>query len=375
MMNLYFDNGATSYPKPPEVARNIAYYLDTVGGPYGRSFYTRAFTVSSIVEETRNRLAELLHIKKAENLVFTGNATQAINTVLKGLDLENGIVLVDPLGHNAVMRPLKNLENRGLAEIRVLPSYPDGTVRIDKVKDFISSRTVLAVVCHQSNVNGVIQPLGEVKKALGEIPLLVDAAQSAGSVSIDVEKDQIDYLAVTGHKGLLGPTGTGALYMKEEEELSPLVEGGTGSRSESLEMPEFLPDRFEAGTPNIAGIFGLLAALKYRPKKMHTEDDLAKLIERIHEIQGITLHTAGQHGEQGEVFSITSDRMSPSELGQQLFDKKGIETRIGLHCSPMAHTHLNTFPEGTVRISTSVYHTVDDFEYLADSIGQIQKNG
>jgi cysteine desulfurase family protein len=364
MTNGYFDNAATSFPKPPACASEISRYLNEIGGPYGRSAYGRALEASRTVEDARDAVACLLGAGNPGQVVFTAGATSAINTILKGLDLHDGQILVGPLEHNAVMRPLEALRNSHNLRIRLLPSLPDGRVDLKAAAKQNFSGVLLAAVNHMSNVNGVIQPIGEIKHMLGEIPLLVDASQSAGHEPITVDDWGVDFLAFTGHKGMLGPTGTGGFFLAEWQELQPLINGGTGSRSESWETPEFLPDRFEAGTPNVAGLFGLLGSLRAAPAPTHTKGDFIDFLEEVAAVPGLKVYRASHSSHQGELFSVTAEQRDPSELGRYLFELHGVETRIGLHCAPLAHKTLGTFPEGTVRIAPGPYHMKKDFEDL-----------
>ncbi len=364
----YFDNGATSFPKPEEVSKEISRYLNNIGGPYGRSFYTGAQEVSRVIEETRDLVAELINTSKSSNIIFTLNATHAINTVLKGFNYKYGKVVVSPLEHNAVMRPLMKLSRERNIEILFFPADDDGRIDIDRIDESVKRETDLVIVNHVSNVNGVIQPIEEIKKKIGEIPLLVDTAQSLGYLKIEADTTGIDYIAFTGHKGLLGPTGVGGLFLKEGKSLNSLYEGGTGSKSEKTEMPDFLPDKFEAGTPNIAGLFGLKAALNNRPCCSHSDEDFINLIREVKKIPGIKIYCSFCEKYQGNLFSITAEKMDCSDLALILFEKYGLETRVGLHCAPVAHKHIGTFPDGSVRISPSVYHTKEDFNYLLDSL-------
>ena len=376
----YFDNAATSFPKPPEAGEESLRYLNDLGGPYGRSFYGRALEVSRTVEDCRELAASALGAADADCLVFTTNATQAVNTVLKGLNLEGKEVWISPMEHNAVTRPLKYLEDRGLIEIKILPFQEGGLIDTESLARSDLSRAGLVIVCHASNVTGLIQPVAEISAAIKKAaagkggsdapPLLLDAAQSAGHLETKADEWDIDYIAFTGHKGFLGPTGTGGLFIKDASGLDPLINGGTGSRSDSWETPEFLPDRFEAGTPNIAGIFGLAGALRNRPEPRHSCDDFLSLLDAVSGIDGLELHCAPERGRQAEVFSITAEEgfMSPSDLGMKLYSDFGIETRLGLHCAPLAHNTIGTFPDGTVRISPSVYHSRDDFNRLLDAL-------
>lgn len=223
-----------------------------------------------------------------------------------------------------------------------------------------------------SNINGVIQPVSELKKMFNDSLVLVDGAQSLGHVPVSLDEWGVDFFAFTGHKSLLGPTGTGGLYIADPESLPALIHGGTGSNSESSMMPAFLPDKFEAGTPNITGIFGLNGALTHKPAPMHSHNDFMTLIDSIKALPGYTVYCADNEKSQGELFSITHETLDCSELGYALYEQFGIETRVGLHCSPLAHKRLGTFPGGTVRIAPSIYHTADDFAQLIKALKTIE---
>ncbi len=369
--NKYFDNAATSFPKPASVATSVARYLDETGGPYGRSAYARAVEVSRMVEETRDALATVIGADDPGHVVFTMNATSALNTVLLGLDLRDSHILVSPLEHNSTMRPLEHLRKTRGVEYEVLPHFADGLVDVGGIARMIRRNTSLAVVNHESNVNGLVQPLREIKAALGDIPLLVDAAQSLGSADISAGAWGIDFLAFTGHKALLGPTGTGGLYIRNPARLSPLVRGGTGSRSEYFDMPEFAPDKFEAGTPNIAGIAGLGAALKDRPSPAHSPEEFSRLMEAVATLSGIEVFRASERLRQGRLFSFRIKDVDPATTARCLYDDFGIEVRAGLHCAPMAHRSIGTFPRGTVRIAPSPWHEKTDFDYIAAAIEKV----
>lgn len=369
--NTYFDNGATSFPKPGEVAEEISRYLNEIGGPYGRSFYQKTIEVSRIVEETRSMLSELIGTKHSSHIIFTHNATHAINIVLKGISLKSKEIVVSPLEHNAVWRPLQSLMKNLKIEVKFLPAFEDGMIDVDKISSVLSEKTDLVIINHESNINGVIQPVEKIKQIIGDIPILLDCAQSLGHHRIEADKSNIDYLAFTGHKSLLGPTGIGGLFVKDKESLQPLIEGGTGSNSESINTPLFLPDKFESGTINVAGIFGLRAALIKRPEKFHSKEDFFLMIDSLQKLPELNIYCAGNKNHQGELFSINSRNMDCSDFGRVLYETYGIETRVGLHCAPQAHKHIGTFPEGTLRISPSLYHKAEDFEYLINSIRKV----
>jgi cysteine desulfurase family protein len=368
-MNGYFDNGATSWPKPPECAEQIARYLNETGGPYGRSFYPRALEVSRTVEETRDLLAPVLGTGDSGCIVFTQNATMAINTVLRGLGLERGdIVYSSALEHNALTRPLKRLEDEQGICVRLLPSLPDGALDLERTAGIDFSGVSLVAVNHMSNVNGLVQPLKELRALTGNVPLLLDAAQSAGHIPLEADAWGVDYLAFTGHKALLGPPGTGGLFVRDVDTLTPLMAGGTGSRSESYDTPSFMPDKFEAGTPNIAGIFGLYGSLTADIEPRHLREDFLELLRGVSGLPGYRVYRAEREALQGELFSLTHERMDSSELAMRLYETHRIETRPGLHCAPLAHRTLGTFPEGTVRIAPSLYHSARDFEMLLEAL-------
>ncbi len=369
--NLYFDNSATSFPKPKAVAEGMRRYLDEVGGPYGRSSYPRVVEVGRTVERARDRLGILLGAKNGDQVVFTPSATVALNIVIASLPANGGRVLVSPLEHNAVMRPLQHWCSRTGGSFQLLPASLDGTIRVEEIGSSLSPDTRLVIVNHMGNVNGVIQPIKAIKRAIGSLPLLVDASQSLGSVPVRADEWNLDFVAFAGHKSLLGPPGIGGLFLRDHEALSPLVLGGTGSVSESYDMPGFLPDRFEAGTGNIAGAFGLLGALEEKPPARHTHRDFLHFIAGMKKVKGLNVLAAGDPEAQGEVVSVTHRNLLPSALGDELFKKHGLEVRVGLHCAPLAHRWLKTFPNGTVRIAPSVFHSPEDLDFFLDALQSI----
>ena len=364
----YFDNGATSFPKPPAVAEAVSRYLLEVGGSYGRSSHSRAFESSSVVEQCREMLAELMDIKRVEHLCFAANATHAANVILQGLSLPavSGVpeVLISPMEHNAIARPLSLLEEQDRIVLKSLPAASDGRIDIEGITGVLNENTALVIVNHQSNVNGVIQPVEAIKARIGNIPLMLDVSQSLGKHPVCVDRWGVDYLIFTGHKGLLGPTGTGGFYIRDPHSVTPLFFGGTGSNSENLTMPGVMPDRFEAGTPNLAGIYGLLAALENPVEPAHRQDEFLWLLQEIRQIESLQVYGATCPEHQGEVISLSHTRLDAGALSWLLEKQFCISTRSGLHCAPLAHRHLGTFPDGTCRISMSPMHSLDDFHYL-----------
>lgn len=367
----HFDNAATSFPKPPEVARAMARFLESEGGPYGRGAYPRALAAARMVEACRDRIAALLGVSRADRVAFQPNATVAINLLLKGFPLAGGTVHISPLEHNAVMRPLHDLQARGLCRVELLPCGPDGRVAPERLAAALRDDSVLCVVNHAGNVNGVIQPLREIKAALGAVPLLVDASQSLPAAPLRADEWGIDAVAFTGHKGILGPAGTGGLFLRDPARVAPLVHGGTGSRSDSYDMPADAPDRFEAGTPNLVGIAGLAAALAHPLSPRHTREDFIALLDELAALPGVRVLRALDPAAQGPLAAFTMEPRDPAEIGDALARDHGIEVRVGLHCAPLAHRTLGTFPRGAVRIAPSPLHTVADFRHLLSALREI----
>lgn len=360
-MNRYFDNGSTSYPKPVEVANAMADYALNGGGSYGRSSYRRAYMATAMVEECRELIGERLGCADGNNIAWTKNATEAANVILSSLSLRGKEVLVSPLEHNCIIRPLVA---KG-AIIKILPYFSDGRIDISHIDP---RKAVLAVINHQSNVNGVIQPISEIREIL-HTPMLIDTAQSLGHIPVDVS--QMEYAVFTGHKGLLGPTGTGGLYVKNPSALSPLIYGGTGSHSASFEMPTLFPEFLEAGTHNAIGLAGLKAALECETESCHTTSDFHDMMAEIEKLSGIELFKALDKDNQGELFSLRHTSIDGSQIAFRLDEEYGIECRFGLHCSALAHQTLGTTESGTVRVSPSKFHTANDFEYFVESLSNI----
>lgn len=375
----YFDNSATTFPKPAAVAQAMTRYLLEEGGSYGRSSHARAFRASAVVERCRERLAQLMDISQVEHLCFTNNATHAANVILQGIDfagseaVTRAEVLISPLEHNAIARPLAQLEGCGLITVRQLPAGVDGVVQPDLIASVLTENTRLVIVNHQSNVNGAIQPLAKIRQAIGQIPLMADVSQSLGKLPVRVDEWGIDYLMFTGHKGLFGPPGTGGLFIRQPDTVKPLHLGGTGSNSEHLTMPEIMPDRFEAGTPNMVGIYGLLAALDNVPEPQHSRSDFFALMAAIEALPGYRIQRTENQDAQGEVISLLHDCIDAATLSWKLEKEFGIETRSGLHCAPLAHQFLNSFPDGTCRLSPSPLHTTADFDYLITALAAISR--
>jgi cysteine desulfurase/selenocysteine lyase len=368
----YFDHGATSFPKPSVVARAMAAYLDGCGGTYGRAAYPRTHDATALVFDARERLARLLGAEDSSRVAFTLNATHALNIAIQGLVRPKGVVLVSPLEHNAVMRPLHLVCRRHGARIEVLPHRADGRVEPEHIS--APAGACLAVIALQGNVNGVIQPVAAIRERLGGVPLLVDAAQGAGEVPIDVGADDLDLVAVTGHKALLGPTGTGALYVRPGIDLAPLIPGGTGSSSESMEQPTRMPDALEGGTLNVAGIVGLGAALEWLEGQPPARISglAAATVTALSRIPGVQVHGALVPEDQGGLFSFEIEGQGPSSTVLELLRRHGIESRAGLQCAPFAHRHLGTFERGgAVRVAFGRFHDESAVELVSRAVADV----
>lgn len=367
---IYLDNAATSWPKPPDVAEAMTRFLTDIGASPGRSGHRRAVEAGRIVYDTREALAEFFHAPDPLRVIFTLNVTESLNLALCGLLRPGQHVITGSMEHNSMMRPLRDLEERGVA-VSVIPCSPEGLLDVKDVRAAIRPNTVMIALNHASNVIGTIQPICEIGAIARERNLLflLDAAQTAGVCPIDMLSDQIDLLAFTGHKALLGPTGTGGLIIGERVRLSefaPLKRGGTGSASELEIQPGFLPDRFESGTMNAVGIAGLSAALRWikeRGLEQIRADDIAltrQLVDGLRDISGVTVYGTGDAARQTATVSFNIEQIEPSSAAFWLDEEFGICCRVGLHCSPAAHKTIGTFPCGTVRFGLGAFNTPDE---------------
>ena len=375
---VYLDNSATSWPKPKEVLESIRKAIEQYGANPGRSGHKLAIEAARIIYETREALAELFGLEDPERVILTKNVTEALNLVLYGFLKPGDHVITSSMEHNSVMRPLRDLEKKGV-EVTQIRASEKGEIDPQDVLKSIRKNTKLIVLVHLSNVTGTIMPVEEVLKISKDhgIPLLLDAAQSAGTIPINLKELPVDLLAFTGHKGLFGPQGTGGLIINTEgleERIEPLMRGGTGSKSEEEEQPEFLPDKYESGTPNTPGIAGLGEGVRFilkegieriREKK---EKLTLKLIEGLKEIKGVKLYGPLDPKKQIGIVSFNLEGKSPSEVSHLLDEKYNILSRPGLHCAPSAHKSIRTFPFGTVRFSVGYFNTEEEIEYAIRAV-------
>lgn len=380
MKNIYFDNAATSFPKAPGVSAAVCDFIDNVGANVGRGTYRNSYSAAAVVYETRELLCKLFHFDNPMNVVFTMNITHSLNILLLGLLKSGDHVIVSSMEHNAVMRPIQELVKIGVEFDRV-PCDVLGRLDIELVKKSIQPNTKLVLLTHASNVSGTVLPIEEIGKLClkNGIYFVLDSAQTAGSIDIDFKKFNLSALAFTGHKGLLGPQGIGGLLLCDTlaEKLNPLITGGTGSESDSEFHPLFLPDKFEAGTLNLPGIYGLNASLKYLLSiglnKIHTHEmNLTEhFIAGISELDKISLVGPGSDLPRTSVVSINFQKLDNSEAAYILDNDYNIMTRVGLHCSPSAHKTLQTYPKGTLRFSFGYFNTLDEINYCLDSLKKI----
>lgn len=351
---IYFDQAATSFPKAPGVAEAVADFITHQGVNVGRGAYQKAYDEEAALYAIRQDIAEFFGSAHPENVVFTNNVTQALNTVIDGYLKPGDAVFISGYEHNAVLRPL---HARGI-ETTVIQNLPDGTLDLEQAEKHITDNTKAVIMSHASNVCGLIQPaetVGAFCRAHG-LKFILDSAQTAGVVPIDVKVCGIDALCFTGHKGLGGPQGTGGIVFTDDmaAQTRPLLYGGTGSYSDLAEMPEIMPDKFEAGTLNLPGIFGLGAAVRwFKGQDLHArlraEQALARCFATgIAEIDGLS--AVGVYPQSTGVVSVVSSGKDLSEIAYAL-DERGVMTRVGLHCAPLAHKTLGTFPIGTLRFS------------------------
>ena len=379
---IYLDNAATSWPKPEAVYQAMDSLMRHTGASPGRSGHLLSVTAARIIYETREALCQFLGIADPSHVVFTSNATEALNLAIRGLLHIGDHAITSSLEHNSVMRPLRALEKKGV-EVSVVNCAADGSLDPGDIERAIRPYTKLVVLSHASNVVGTILPVAEVGRIAREhsIPLLVDAAQSAGCYPIDVEAMNIDLLAFSGHKSLFGPQGTGALYMRPgtESQLEPLKYGGTGSYSEYEHQPDFLPDKYESGTPNTVGLAGLGAGVRFVMQEglstiRQKEERLTRLLmEGLAAIPGVDIHGKSHPGERVAIVSFNISGLTPSEVALQLEEDFRIMCRPGLHCSPVAHKTLGTFPRGSVRLSPGHFNSGHDIERTVEAVSQIAR--
>lgn len=380
MKQIYLDNASTTFPKPECVPDAMADFIRNRGVNINRGTYAPAYAAEEAIFETREQLCRLFHFEDCKNVIFTPNVTTSLNMVIKGLLLPGDHVLVSSMEHNAVMRPLTQLQKQQVSFDRI-PCTSCGELLLNTMEDLLTPVTKAVILTHASNVCGTLMPLKQVGDFCRKHQLffIVDAAQTAGVFPIDMKEMHIDALCFTGHKGLLGPQGIGGMIVEDAlaARLTPLISGGTGSISHLEEIPAFLPDRLEPGTPNLPGIIGLHASLSFIEEtgidaiRSHelalTEEFLDKLSSLSH------IRLVGKNTIQGRtgVISIQTKSRDCAQAANLLAESFGILTRVGLHCAPGAHKTLGTYPQGTIRFSVGYFNTSQDIDAAIGALKQL----
>ena len=374
---IYLDNAATSYPKPESVYKRIDYILRHIGGNPGRSGHRMALDASRVIFEAREFAAKFFNIKDASRIVFTKNATEAINVVFKGILKPGDHVVTTSIEHNAVVRPLKRLERDGVKVIRV-KADKDGLISPQDVEKAITKHTKLISVVHASNVFGTVLPVTEIGNVCRKkgIIFMIDAAQTAGAMPIDIEALNVDMFAATGHKSLFGPQGTGFLYVKEGIEPLPLVDGGTAEDDDILEIP----DRLESGTMNTPGLCGLGGGIEFLLKegvekiRKHEEGLIRQILDGLKGIKGISIIGTTDEKKRTCLVSFNMEGKDTSDVGYRLDNEFNIMLRCGLHCANHAHKTAGTYPRGAVRVSPGYFNTSDEIEEFLKAIREIAES-
>lgn len=375
---IYLDNAATTWPKPEPVIEAMTACLRNAGANPGRGGHRMSLAAGRIILETRELVADLINAENPVQVVFTGNATEALNLALKGILRPGDHIVTSSMEHNSVTRPLQSLSAIGI-ETTAVACSPEGYLDPGDVRAAVKKNTKMLALLHASNVTGTIMPVEEMGLLARErgLKYLVDAAQTIGYLDIDVQRLNIDLLAFPGHKSLYGPQGTGGLYIREGLSLSPLKEGGTGSGSESLIQPEVMPDRYESGTLNTVGLAGLGAGIKYVNEqglekiRAHGQKLLTRLIDGLRQIPGAILYGPSQPDQQVPVVSFNLCNLGSSEAAFALDRVYDIACRSGLHCAPAAHRTMGTLESGTVRLSMSYHNTAEEVDKTLAAIAEI----
>ncbi len=378
---IYFDNAATSWPKPPGVAKAMVHFINEVGANPGRSGHRLAIASGRIIYNAREAVAELFNAPDPLRVTFGHNVTEALNLALRGYLRTGDHVITSSMEHNSVMRPLRALEREGV-EVTLVECSVEGFLDPANVEAVVRPNTVMIALNHASNVVGTLLPVAEVGRICRQhdLLLLVDVAQTGGAYPVDVQADGIDLLGFTGHKALLGPMGTGGLIVGERVDVArmePLKRGGTGSRSEQEEQPDFLPDVYESGTVNAVGLAGLGASVRWilergvEAIRAHEVELAQRLINELREIPDVTVYGGLDAELQTATVSFNVASLAPSEVGLRLDEEYDIMCRVGLHCAPAAHKTLGTFPTGAVRFGLGAFNTAEEVDTALEAVRQL----
>ncbi|MBX4262034.1 aminotransferase class V-fold PLP-dependent enzyme [Clostridium estertheticum] len=380
-MKIYLDNAATTFPKPPKVYESMMNYMMNIGSNPGRGASSTSLAGNRVILNCRYALMDFFHFDKVENVIFTPNVTTSLNTLIKSCVKKGWHVITSSMDHNATLRPLSSLCKQGIIELDIISCSKNGLISIDDFINRLKPNTKLVVLSQASNIIGSIQPLEAIGKICKDkdIYFIIDVAQTAGVLPIDFYKLNCNALAFTGHKSLLGPQGTGGFLIDDKlnEICSSFIEGGTGSLSSSIIQPNFLPDKFESGTLNAPGIAGLLEGIKYISDQgidsiRENEEYLCKkLIEGLLNTTSINVYGDPRVSTRISTISINSTKIDNSQLGFMLDNEYGITTRTGLHCAPLAHKSIGTYPSGTLRFGIGPFNDTKDIDYTLNSLNSI----
>ncbi len=381
MERIYMDNAATSFPKPDCVYEAMDHFNRHMGGSPGRGTHSQTLAAGSLILDAREALASLFNIEDSANIAFTLNITEALNTAFRGYLKPGDHVITTSMEHNAVARPLFALAKAGV-EWTAVTCGNEGILDPASITAAIKPNTRMICMQHASNLTGTIMPIKEVGAIARQhgIVFLVDSAQTAGLLNIDAAELNIDLLAFTGHKGLLGPQGTGGLYVRPGVTIEPLSYGGTGSSSESLQQPDFMPDHLESGTPNTPGIIGLGAAVRYILASgrenvfRHEQNLMTQLVEGMRGIQRMQIYGRAGNSQCTAVVAFNLEGMDCGEMSMRLDHDYGITTRSGLHCAPLAHQTLGTLESGACRLSPGYFNTSDQIEQVIKALHKISRS-
>jgi cysteine desulfurase family protein len=375
---IYLDNAATTFPKPESTYYYMNKYTRETAANPGRGSHSMAVESAEIIFETRELLAEFFNIEDSMNIVFTKNCTESLNIAIKGVLKKGDHVITTSMEHNSVLRPLSTMESRGVA-MTIVQADEFGMINPKDIEKEIRKNTRMVVSTHVSNLTGTIMPIEEIGKICREkgVLFMVDSAQSAGLLEIDVKKQNIDILAFPGHKNLFGPMGIGGLYVSEDVEIDTFIEGGTGSMSSEIIQPDFMPDKLESGTPNLPGIAGLKGGLEFiletgRETIRKREDQLVKVfLETISSTWNIESYGPKDLKYRSGVVLVNIKDLDSSELASILDRKYSIAVRPGYHCAPLAHKTIGTYEKGAVRFSMSWFNTLKDIEQASQALIKI----
>lgn len=378
-MGVYLDNASTSYPKPREVADVMYEFMINNGSTSGRGAYKNAMMSDRLVYEARKSVANLFNFKDPKRVIFTSNVTESLNLAINGILKDRDHVITSGLEHNAVWRCLKTLERNKNVSISKVEADKNGYTNPKDIEKYIKSKTKLIIFNHASNVLGTIQPIREIGEIARQhnIPFLVDTAQTAGAYPIDIENDNIDLLAFTGHKSLLGPMGTGGLVVNWDGDIQPLKAGGTGGDSAYEYQPDYYPNKLETGTMNVAGIIGLKKAIEFINKEgidniYKKEKEIVKYaIERLEDIENVKVYGPKDSEKIVGVVSFNIKGKMAEEVGYELDSKYNIMVRAGLHCAPNAHDLIGTKEVGAVRIGIGYFNEKKHVDELISAIKEI----